>query len=366
MADPRPRSEGFLRGSRSLRILLVSIVGLTVIAGVVTFLTWPTAPRLSAERAGDAALIQRLEGAKGLSSLSVAVVEPGGPVRYADFGSSPQTRFEAGSISKALTGLVVADSVRRGELALDAPVSRYLGVEGAGDATIQQLVTQSAGYPRLGGATMRRGLVSGLTGGNPYTTTLPAMLKETGGAKPADRGTYAYSNLGAAVVGQAAAAAAGMSYPELMRTRLFEPLGMTATSVQTPDSDAPVVPRGQAARGNTVAPWVFDGYAPAGGVVTTSEDLARLASALLDGSAPGQEALTPITGTGPDSTAEIGMFWMTSPLDESRTMVWHNGMTGGYSSFLGLDLERKRAVVVLSNVATSVDGVAVDLLKNPA
>jgi hypothetical protein len=44
-------------------------------------------------------------------------------------------------------------------------------------------------------------------------------------------------------------------------------------------------------------------------------------------------------------------------------MVWHNGGTGGYRSFIGLDLERRRAVVVLSDVAVSVDDFATELLE---
>ena len=40
------------------------------------------------------------------------------------------------------------------------------------------------------------------------------------------------STLGSAIAGQAVAAAAHLSYPDLMRTRLFEPLGMSDTAIQ--------------------------------------------------------------------------------------------------------------------------------------
>ena len=44
-------------------------------------------------------------------------------------------------------------------------------------------------------------------------------------------------------------------------------------------------------------------------------------------------------------------------------MVWHNGATGGFATFLGLVRETRTAVVVLSNSANSVDDVAVEILK---
>jgi len=95
------------------------------------------------------------------------------------------------------------------------------------------------------------------------------------------------------------------------------------------------------------------GYAPAGGVVSTISDMARLAVALLDGSAPGIRSLTPLDGvdTGTPNRA-TGMFWVIDSVPgTNRMMIWHNGQTGGYSSFLGLLPQTGRAVIVLASVA---------------
>jgi hypothetical protein len=48
--------------------------------------------------------------------------------------------------------------------------------------------------------------------------------------------------------------------------------------------------------------------------------------------------------------------------EDRRRVVWHNGMTGGYTAFVGLDLERGRAIVVLSDVAKEVDRIGLRLL----
>ena len=49
--------------------------------------------------------------------------------------------------------------------------------------------------------------------------------------------------------------------------------------------------------------------------------------------------------------------------DRGPRMVWHNGGTGGYASFVGFTRETEAAVVVLANSEKSVDPVGVDVLK---
>ncbi len=175
----------------------------------------------------------------------------------------------------------------------------------------------------------------------------------------ATRDGYVYSSLGTVAAGRAVAAAAGMSYPELMRTRLFEPLGMTHTAIQTSD---PLVAGGRTASGLPARHWIFDAYAPAGAAVSTAGDLATLATALLKGTAQGMAALHPTAATGQANT-RIGTFWHSSRWQTGQTIVWHDGLTGGYSSYLGLDQRTGRAVVVLSDVGTpATTDLGIDLL----
>ena len=272
------------------------------------------------------------------------------PVRLATLGTSTTTRMEIGSITKALTGLVVADSIKRGELRLDAPVGTYLPqLRGSpsGTVTMRELVTHHSGYADFGAATLRRAAWSAPTGRNWIDTDVDHLMREVRSGDLATRGSYAYSSLGAATAGQAAAAAAGMSYPDLMRTRLFEPLGMADSAIQI---GHPLVEGGRTMSGLSVQPWVFDGYAPGGAAVSTVKDLSILATALLDGTAPGMDALTPTASTHQSNTG-IGDFWRVSQWQTGQTITWHNGETAGYTSYLGLDRQHRRAVIVLSDVA---------------
>ena len=253
-------------------------------------------------------------------------------------------------MTKAMTGLVIADAVRRGEVRMDAPVATYLPqLEGspAGTATLQELVTHTAGYAEFGAATVRRAAWMAPLGKNFFTADSAQMTEETRNQTLRGRGRYAYSTLGSAIAGQAVAAAAHLSYPDLMRTRLFEPLGMSDTAIQV---GHPLVAGGRSESGLPVQPWVMDAYAPGGAAVSTTRDLAKLATALLDGTAPGMAALEPTTATDQSNT-RIGSFWRTSTWVTGQTITHHAGQTSGYASYLGLDRPRHKAVIVLSDIA---------------
>ena len=64
----------------------------------------------------------------GYHDVAVAEVDldAAQPVRLAGIGADDTTPMEVGSMTKAMTGLVIADAVRRGEIRMDAPVATYL------------------------------------------------------------------------------------------------------------------------------------------------------------------------------------------------------------------------------------------------
>ena len=62
---------------------------------------------------------------------------------------------------------------------------------------------------------------------------------------------------------------------------------------------------------------------------------------------------------------EIALGWhVLSGKADRNEIVWHNGGTGGYRSFIGFDLKRRVGVVVLSNTSTEagVDDIGFHLL----
>ena len=346
---------------------------LTVLVGVVTvaIASWVLAPNLASTRNGDSKVLAHLDNQASMGMLAgyhnVAVAEVDldatQPVRLAGIGADDTTPMEVGSMTKAMTGLVIADSVRRGEVRMDSAVSTYLPqLKGspAGAATMHQLVTHTSGYVEFGAATMRSAAWKAPLGQNFLTADSAQMTQETLDQTLTRRGSFAYSTLGSATAGQAAAAAAHMSYANLMRTRLFEPLGMTHTAIE---DDHALVDGGQSQSGLPVQPWVMSGYAPGAAAVSTTGDLAKLATALLDGTAPGMAALEPTTATDQSNT-RIGDFWQTSTWETGQTITSHGGQTGGYASYLGLDRPRHKAVIVLSDVANDASDLGTQLLAH--
>ena len=355
----------YLASRRLILTLLVAalVVGLTSIT---------LAPAVATARRGDATVLARLDHERaigmldGFHDVSVALVDldAAQPARFGGFGADSTTRMEVGSLTKALSGLVIADSVRRGQIQMDVPVSTYLpGLAGslAGTVTLRELVTHTAGYAEFGAETLRRAVWNAPFGRNFLATDMTQLIQEAREGTLSTRGHYAYSTLGAAVAGQAAAAAAGLTYSELMRTRLFEPLGMTHTAIE---DRHPLVQGGHSKSGFPVEPWILHAYAPGGGAVSTAVDLAKLATALLDGTAPGMAALDPTTPTSQSGT-RIGEFWHIATSQTGQTITWHSGETGGYTSYFALDRANHTAAIVLSDVANrAADNVGSHLLMN--
>ncbi len=276
--------------------------------------------------------------------------------RLAFAGADTSTRFEIGSISKALTGMLLADAVERGEISLETEVGDVIvTVAGTdfGSITMKELCTHTSGLPRMprGPRTFLGGVGLAVLGFDPYRGIDPSdLLRQAARQRLANRGRRQYSNLGAAVLGQVLAIAAATDFPSLLSRRILAPVGMDASVVARPgDSAAP----GRSPSGRGRRPWIVDGYAPAGGVISTIEDMARLAEAVLDGSAPGLTSVEPIDGDPDDDPRRtIGMLWDVISLPEDGgTIVGHNGRTGGYSSLLALLPRAQRAVIVLVSVS---------------
>lgn len=311
---------------------------------------------------GDSGLVAQLGQLAGRRTrrLAAAVIDPGTGPRMAFIGTDENTRFELGSVTKGFTGMLLAEAVRRTEVSLDSTVGTLLpetAESPLGTVTLRELCTHTAGLPRLPRTpgTITRALGSAWFGTNPYRGLTPsAVLRLAERQRLRHRGRQRYSNLGAAVAGQVLAVAAGCDFPTLLTERVFAPIGMRATGI-TGRADA--APRGWTAAGGRSRPWLMGGYGPAGAAVSTIADMTLLAAALLDGVAPGQSAIEPIGYFVPDQPARAsGMFWVIDAVPGTdRTMVWHNGQTGGYSAFLALYPQTHRAVIVLADVARAAE-----------
>lgn len=287
---------------------------------------------------------------------AVATVD-GDRVTVAAVGAPVEGDFEIGSVSKGVTGLLYADALERGELGPGTTLGEVLplGASPASGVTLQSLSTHSSGLPRLprSAKPLRRTLRLWRSGTAPYGETLEELLQQAGGVRLARRARPRYSNLGFELLGHAVARAAGMSYQQLLRERLTAPLGLESVyAPSTSEQLRATAVQGRDRRGRVVEAWTGEGVAPAGGIRAAVGDLGTLARALLDRSAPGVAALDPVATF--TRTAQIGAGWVTVEVD-GRQITWHNGGTGGFRSWMGLDRQAGTGVVLLSASAVPVD-----------
>ncbi|WP_223248998.1 serine hydrolase domain-containing protein [Williamsia muralis] len=314
---------------------------------------------------GDAALgsnIRRRLGGRH-PIVAVASIGPRG-LSLATTGATTTADLEIGSISKALTGLLYADACSRGEVTPETTLGTLLPLpdKEIGAITLGSLSTHRSGLPRLpaGMNPLRRTVQMWTHGASPYGETLEELLAQVRNTKLRSPKTR-YSNLGFQLLGHALAQAAGQSFRTLLSDRLARPLGLENTyAPYTPAELTPDTVVGRSRFGRIQQPWTGEAIAPAGGVRASIADMGRLVCALLDESSPGMAALDPVAKLmGP---ARIGAGWMTLDV-KGRKISWHNGATGGFASWIGVDRAAGTGLVILSATAVSVDKHGFALLR---
>ncbi len=311
----------------------------------------------------DAALKQWLGEKPG--SVSAAWIDAEG-VAYFNAGRfsaadprpvTSDTEYEIGSLTKVFTALLLADAVQAGKVTLDASI----GAPFEGSAvTYRQLATHTSGLPRIAAD------FSATDPLDPYASeNLEALVSSFRAAAPgAKPSASAYSNFGFAVLGQAVAGAWGRPYGDLLRERILRPLGLNDTQLSWRDADKTRLAPGHNATG-PVHNWSFDAYTPVGALVSTARELARfvqanlglvdtpLASVLAEATKPLAER------AGKDK--QIGLAWQIDHHGDT-TVIWHNGLTGGYHSFLAFDPAKKQGIVLLANHPTALEPLGFALL----
>jgi CubicO group peptidase (beta-lactamase class C family) len=303
-------------------------------------------------------------------------MEADGSTRVVSYGDAgPDARpldensvFEIGSITKAFTGILLADMVARGEVSLTAPVSEYLpsGVSvpsrGGRMITLLDLATHHSALPRMP-TNFSPGDVR-----NPYADYTDEDLFAFLGGHTLRRdigSEYEYSNLAVGLLGVALAHVAGESYEALVRTRILEPLGMTMTGFALSDAMRERVVRGHSEQGAEVPMWDFDALAPAGALRSNMTDMLTFIAANTGPPATELERAMRASHQVRDIISpemRIGMNWHIRMLGADR-IVWHNGGTAGFRTFAGFDPESGVGAVVLTNSGHGADDIGMHLIN---
>jgi CubicO group peptidase (beta-lactamase class C family) len=201
------------------------------------------------------------------------------------------TVYAIGSITKSFTALSVLALRDDGALSLDDPLTRFLP-EAAGlvyptrDAppiTLRQVLTHTSGLPRLGNFDYTRS--DAAPSEEEVVRSLSAFPLEN---PPGS--AWVYSNLGYGLLGILVGRAAHAPLRTFMAKRIFEPLGMTATTFEAAHPPAGRLATGyQKASGGEIQPvpgWRLGASEGAGGIASSVRDMARYVAFQLDAYPP--------------------------------------------------------------------------------
>jgi serine-type D-Ala-D-Ala carboxypeptidase/endopeptidase len=273
------------------------------------------------------------------------------------------TVFEIGSITKVFTALLLAGMVLRGEVAPDDPAGKFLPAgtkmpdfEGA-PITLLDLATYTSGLPRMPSNFAPK------HPDNPYIDYTAERLYDylanhQLGYRPGTH--YEYANLGFGLLGHVLELRAGKSYEELVVSRICAPLGMEDTRMTLSDSMRQRLARGHNAGLAPVANWDFAVLAGAGALRSTANDLLKFLKMCIDPAdgavaAAQKLALTERRPRASERDVASGWFVASRFGDE---IIWKDGGTGGYATFIGYSTKTRRNCILLSNTGDYVPNTA--------
>jgi CubicO group peptidase (beta-lactamase class C family) len=288
------------------------------------------------------------------------------------------TVYRIGSITKMFTAVMLEQLVEAKKVHLSDPVEKYFPevrtvldrFPDAPPITFIQLATHTAGLGREPDDTAT--YVTGPV--KDWEKTLIAALPHTHYIlEPGTR--FSYSNIGFAILGAALSRAVGESYVDYVPKRIFRPLGMTHSALESNADIVPHLAKGyvvmgpnggvdsQAAQRETET---GRGYkVPNGAIFTTIGDLAHFASFLM--------------GQGPESVLKLATlenFQMQSIVPANLELTegygvgfqvmrranyvefGHGGAVAGYTASLLMNRKTGVGVIALSNGAVNPDSVA--------
>ena len=259
--------------------------------------------------------------------------------------------FEIGSITKLFTSICLSDLIAKNEASLTETLQEQFNfpIQAGGDITLKQLANHTSGLPRLPSNVNE---VIGFNQNDPYAVYTYENLKsflENHVVLNSPSGTkYEYSNIGTGMLGSILAKKRNMSYEELVKITILDPLNMTSTTTLLDNVDTSLLIEPRDNNGVVSQYWSFSEYlTAAGSLKSTVTDMAKFIRKNFENdplyNLPQQKTFQK------EDNEFIGLGWLITE-DEDYRVLSHDGNTGGFASILVLDKNKKTGVIVLSNI----------------
>lgn len=306
------------------------------------------------------------------SQLSIAIIKNGktnyyGIIKLNDTIKPAENQskiFEIGSITKVFTSTVLASLVVDKKLNLTDNINTFYPFPFKDNMvlSIVNLANHTSGLPRL---PKNLDLTNGI---NPYKNygkkEIETYLKDLLILDNEPSKTFSYSNLGAGLLGYTLGLSQKTSFQNLLQKKIFDRYKMTSSFTSSQGLNNRLV-KGLNQKGETVSNWDFDVLFGGGGILSTTEDMARFANAQFNPKNKDLD-LTRISTFKINESMRIGLGWHIITSKNGKDIYWHNGGTGGYSSSMAVKIDDKTAVIILANVSNvndKIDGMCFELIN---
>jgi CubicO group peptidase (beta-lactamase class C family) len=308
---------------------------------------------------------------RGLPGIAVGVVSDQELIWSAGFGfadvqakrpMTPATKFRMASHSKLFTATAIMQLREQGKLRLDDPISQYLPWFKVKTAdpddppiTIEHLLTHSSGLPREAGSHWSDHKF-------PTADEFKKLMPDRQ-APFSPEVRWKYSNLAYTLAGMVIEAVSGESWADYVQKNIYQPLGMTASSV---DRDVPGLAVGYTRRmpdgSRQILPFVdARAMGAATGITSTVEDMAKFVSAQFrKGRRGGNNLLSTASLREMHRVRMLENNWASGQgigFSVSRVRdklyVGHGGGYPGYTTQTTIQLDDRVGVIVLTNTGDS-------------
>ncbi len=275
--------------------------------------------------------------------------------------------FEIGSLTKIFTATILSNLVLEGKIKLDDNINDYIEVPIKNNLKIsfKQLVNHTSDLPKMPSNLKFSDKRNKFKKYN--TLKLEEYLKNDLKLSFDAGKQSGYSNIGVGILGYTLAKVSNISYSNLLDNYIFSKYEMQNISIKR-ENISHLLIKGLDINGNETPNWDLASLTPAGGILSSVEDLSKFAIAQFNPTNK-ELKLTQQETFQIDEDTSRGLAWKILSNSDNKWLS-HNGRTGGYTSSILLDIENKNGVIVLSNISTIgnknkkyVVNLASDLLK---